>query len=115
MNLLSIASRVASRWYSDEVMARLAGDEDTSDSPSANLVAVQLEANHANTDGSAWYAYFSGDVGEDFVDDALINEIEDSVKGSGVPLGIEIEDFEEVPSELSKYAGLKRYYVGQGI
>jgi hypothetical protein len=78
------------------------------------LVAVQLETCHANTDGSAWYGYFDGPVSldDDDLGDALERELEEAVEKSDAPLGIEVGDWEEVPSALSKYAGLRRYYVG---
>jgi hypothetical protein len=82
------------------------------------IIAVQLEACHANPDGSAWYAYCDGPL-EDLTpligEDGIAAEIEDLVGKSGVPLGIDCEDWDEVPSELSKHANLRRYYVGAAV
>jgi hypothetical protein len=84
----------------------------------AKFIAVQLESCHANTDGDAWYLYVEGSL-VDYVDEvgseALSTEIEDLVEQVGAPLGIEVEDFEEVPTPLSKHTGLRRYYVGAAV
>lgn len=79
------------------------------------LVAVQLETCHANTDGTAWYAYFTGEFPENNFQ--ILKEIEKAAKQDGAPLGIEIEEdsVEEVPTSLSKFAALKRYYVGAAV
>ena len=81
----------------------------------SKLVAVQLETCHANTDGTAWYAYFTGEFPEDNF--KILKEIEKAAKEDGAPLGVEIEEdsVEEVPNALSKHTGLRRYYVGAAV
>jgi hypothetical protein len=78
------------------------------------LVAVQLETCHANTDGTAWYAYLTEPT---TLWDELFEEIEDAAEKDGAPVGIEIEenDIEEVPNALSRHAGLRRFYVGAAV
>jgi hypothetical protein len=78
------------------------------------LVCVQLETCHANHDGTAWYAYFDGKP-KDVEDGAWSREIEKLAKKDGAPLGIEVGDYEEVPTALSKHTGLLRYYVGAAV
>ena len=73
------------------------------------LVAVQLETCHANTDGSAWYAYFDGQPTNE---DIALARTDTSVRDKCC-LGLEGEDeTEEVPNHLSNYTGLRRFYVG---
>ncbi len=84
------------------------------------LVAVQLETCHANSDGTAWYGYFTGPVEfeeEDTLpaDESVIEEVEAAVEKSSDPLSIEVEDWEEVPNALSRHTGLRRYYVGAAV
>jgi len=82
------------------------------------IIAVQLEPCHANTDGSAWYAYVEGsldDMASDLGKDGVTLDLEDLVKKTGLPLGIDCTDWEEVPNDLSRYARLKRYYVGGAV
>ncbi len=78
------------------------------------LVAVRLETCHANTDGTAWYAYFDGvDLADLQTRSSFWRKImRAAAKADGAPLGVDFEEPEEVPNELSKHAGLKRYYVG---
>jgi hypothetical protein len=78
------------------------------------LVAVQLETCHANTDGTAWYAYLDGPT---TLWAEMLLEIEEAAKKDGAPLGVEIDEdsIEEVPNSLSRHTGLKRYYVGAAV
>jgi hypothetical protein len=75
------------------------------------LVVVQLETCHANTDGSAWYAYFDR---EPTLQDKLDCLNDKSKVEDGGCLGAELEpdSFEFVPNIMSKALGLYRYYVG---
>jgi hypothetical protein len=89
----------------------------------AKLIAVQLETCHHNTDGTAWYAYYDGelDTASLFEDDALIEawttEIGAAAKKDGAPLGLEFVDSgqEEAPNALSEHAGLRRYLVALAV
>jgi hypothetical protein len=88
----------------------------------ANLVAVQLETCHANTDGCGWYAYFDGepDVITLRKSKSFRKQVLKAVKDNGAPLGLlNDDDFEtvldeEVPNDLSRHTGLKRWYLGGG-
>ncbi len=73
------------------------------------IICVRLEVCHANTDGSAWYAYFEGQepTPED-IEEARTSHTARETCG----LGLEADGPEEVPNTLSEYAGLRRYYVG---
>ena len=85
---------------------------------SVKIIAVQLEPCHANTDGSAWYVYVEGLLSDLFDNLGVAGveaELEDLVKESGVPLGIEFAHWEEAPTALSQYARLQRYYVGAAV
>lgn len=76
------------------------------------IVAVQLETCHANTDGTAWYAYSTEPLPTGPLSADLRKEIVRLAKKDGAPLSPAFEDDpEEVPSALSKAAGLRRYYV----
>ena len=85
----------------------------------ANLIAVQLETNHFNSDGCAWYAYFDGepDVQALRADPVFQAEVRRLVNENGAPLGLlNDSDFnvvldEEAPTDLSHHAGLRRYYL----
>ncbi len=87
------------------------------------LVAVQLETCHANTDGTAWYGYFTAKIASVKPYRA---EIRRKAKRDGAPLGVDFDDaYEEsdgldlrkdgkaelVQNALSRHAGLFRYYV----
>ncbi len=77
----------------------------------AQLIAVQLETCHANTDGTAWYAYYDG-LPSHFDE----TELAAASKTDGAPLGIEFDTgFEEVPSGLSDFANLRRFFVGSAV
>lgn len=80
----------------------------------AKLIAVQLETCHANTDGTAWYAYFDGEVGDL---ERFKAEIRKMAKEDGAPLMVSFEDgcLEEVPSALSKATNLRRYFVAAAV
>jgi hypothetical protein len=76
-----------------------------------HLVTVQLETNHANSDGVAWYAYFSEKpTGEDL---EFVFDYPDKIVDTALDWDFEEVGFEavEIPNLLSKHAGLHRYYV----
>lgn len=79
------------------------------------VIAVQLETCHANTNGTAWYAYLDGEFPENNF--KVLKDIETAAKQDGAPLGVEIEEdsIEEVPNALSKHTKLRRYYVGAAV
>lgn len=85
----------------------------------ATLIAVQLETNHFNRDGCAWYAYFDGepDVQALRADPAFQAEVRRLVHEDGASLGLlNDSDFDEVldeeaPTNLSRHAGLRRYFL----
>lgn len=77
------------------------------------LVAIQLEACH-HSGGLAWYAYYDEEVTEDFFVEGkeafriayhLLVETGDNER-----LGDWADSLEEVPTRLSRHAGLRRYY-----
>ena len=74
---------------------------------SAKLLTVQLETNHHNSDGVAWYAYFDGKPN--------LKELKQVYKQESLwekaPLGRENCPAEEAPNLLSAGAGLRRYLV----
>lgn len=77
----------------------------------ANLIYVNLEVCHANTDGSAWYAYFDGKPSYEDIQQAQTDE---SLRAKA-PLGLEADvlgEGEEAPTPLSEHAGMHRFYVG---
>lgn len=78
-----------------------------------NLIAVQLETCHANSDGSAWYAYFRTEPTEAELSDG--RAFTEAAKKDGGPLGLELSEAEEVPNDLSKAAGFRRYYVASAV
>lgn len=81
----------------------------------SKLVAVQLETCHANSDGSAWYAYLDGEFTEEqFNDRSFRREVRELIKENGAPLRFEFDGLEEVPNRLSKATNLRRYYIGYG-
>jgi len=82
------------------------------------LISVELETCHANPDGTAWYAYVEGTI-EELEEECGRASLEATfkhyAKANGAPLGLEPEDWEEVPNRLSKHTKLKRYYVGAAV
>lgn len=74
----------------------------------AKLIYVQLETCHANNDAVAWYAYYEGEPTVDELN--LCFEDDTRVASSGLGWLGE-EGAEEVPTPLSKAAGLRRYCV----
>lgn len=86
------------------------------------LVSIQLETCHANSDGTAWYAYIKGvtEPGTNEVVRPTIRLVKSLMQGVEVsdydqaPLGFNLSDaIEEVPNHLSKHTGLWRFYVGE--
>lgn len=81
----------------------------------AKLICVQLETCHANDDAVAWYAYFKQTDDEVPIENENSKEaVRNAIEEEG-PLGLDEDedcDWEEVPNKLSKYAGLRRFYVG---
>jgi hypothetical protein len=75
----------------------------------ANLICVKLETCHANTDGTAWYAYF-----DDIPTQEEINIcFDDPTKRDDEGLGLDSLDGPElVPNVLSKHFNIFRYYIG---
>lgn len=75
----------------------------------AKLVWAQLETCHANSDGVAWYAYYSGEPAED----ELLSWNYDLGLVEDAPLGhdVDLTLFEEVPNALSQATNLRRYFV----
>jgi hypothetical protein len=87
------------------------------DAAAFKIVAVQLETGHANSDGTAWYAYCNGTLS---VDELGVDAFEDLVgglaKADGAPLGLEFDNSpEEVPNLLSNATGLRRYWVASAV
>jgi len=78
----------------------------------AKLIAVQLETCHANTDGTAWYAYFEGSITEEDVEKFQQIAIKKAVKEDGAPLGLDFGCVEHVPNALSRHTCLLRFHVG---
>ena len=82
------------------------------------LVALQLETCHANTNGTAWYAYVEGE-GTPSQAQSLAGEAyqgHDADRVENAPLSAEfVADPEEVPNALSRHTGLRRYYVAAAV
>ncbi len=77
----------------------------------ANLICIQLETNHFNRDGSAWYAYFDGEPTEED-HQKVFDDKSKVVNGGCLGCSGEIEGPpQEDSTPLSEYAGLRRYYV----
>jgi hypothetical protein len=74
------------------------------------LLAVQLETCHANSDGTAWYAYFNAEQPKPPSGTVLVV----AAKKDGAPLSLvhNRSEWEEVPNALSEAANLRRYYAG---
>lgn len=87
-----------------------------------NLIAVQLETSHDNHDGTAWYAYFDGELSAGRLGGALTgvalfqSDLEYAAESDGAPLGLEFDGPPvEAPSALSRHAGLRRYRVAAAV
>jgi len=82
---------------------------------SQNLVAVQLETNHWNTDSVAFYAYFRQEPAEQDWREAEDSLSDPDGEHHG-PLGLESaepwQNREEVPNRLSQTTGLRRFFLG---
>lgn len=78
----------------------------------AKLVSVKLETNDWNPDGVAWFAYFEGEPTEDELDPERVFADRSLVEAAS--LGWDLDDdtpAEECPTDLSRRAGLRRYFV----
>lgn len=75
-----------------------------------NFVHAQLETNHHNGAGSAFYAYFSQEPSEEDWREAVQEGSEGERLGLVDPA--EWGDREEVPTPFSARTGLRRYYLG---
>ncbi len=83
----------------------------------ATLIAVQLETSHANAGGTAWYAYL--EHAADGACEAVLagrHALRAAARQDGAPLGLEFDGPPvEVPSALSRRAGLRRYWVASAV
>lgn len=83
------------------------------------LIHVQLEVCHANSDGVSWYGYFRNLPTGPYIDQpdqTLLDECAARAathrNGGSIELS-QVGETEEVPTEITKETGLRRFYVGQ--